>query len=358
MVNKLIERLPAFWRFQLGGWGIYLITLFFLTAPSPKFRLEIFYRGPFFITCFLSSFVIRKVCKRLWNKNPTLPRKLGLLLVWCFGLGAICGFISIATENRFGYSPPRAFGPDSWLVSLGIGINAGSILLAWSAIYFGIKTRGAIETERQRVLAAEVAARDAELKALRYQIHPHFLFNTLNAISTLIVDNRPEAATRMIARLADFFRSTLEEQQNDEVTLENELLLTEQYLAIERLRLGDRLSLTVSVEADTLSCLVPRLVLQPLVENAIRHGIAPQPGPGNLAITAARNEKYLYLTVEDNGQGQKSRSTEESAGIGLCNTGNRLRYLYGENHQFNLEWPDGKGCRSVLAIPIHFDDVR
>jgi anti-sigma regulatory factor (Ser/Thr protein kinase) len=361
MVAKWIDRLPTFWRFQLAGWGVYLGRLVLLTAPSGKFRLDIFYRGPFLITCFLSTLVMHKVCKRLWDNKVRLAAKVGLLCIWCFGLGTICALISITTENTFADGSHQPFGSDAWLISLGTGINdAGTILLVWSAIYFGMKTRTAAEAERRRVLVAEVAVRDAELKALRYQVHPHFLFNTLNAISTLVVGEKLDAATRMIARLADFFRATLDEQQKDEVTLENELLLTEQYLAIERLRLGDRLSVTVSVESDTLSCLVPRLVLQPLVENAIRHGIAPRRGPGKLAISAMRNEEYLFLAVEDDGQGQKKRyqATDDSRGIGLTNTANRLRHLYGENYRFDLEWPDHNGCRAQVAIPAHLENAQ
>src|SRR5262249_6553772 len=190
---------------------------------------------------------------------------------------------------------------------------AGVILVAWCALYFGIKYYEALQDERRRTLAAESSAQEAQLRALRYQIHPHFLFNTLNAISTLVLEGQREAATSMIARLADFLRATLEAKAAHEVTLREELHLTEQYLEIEKLRLGDRLQVRINVDSSITDCLVPHLVLQPLVENAIRHGIAPAGQPGLLAIKGEKVDDKILIRVNDDGLGS-NRATEARNG--------------------------------------------
>jgi two-component system sensor histidine kinase AlgZ len=203
------------------------------------------------------------------------------------------------------------------------------------------------------VLAAEHSAREAELRALRYQVHPHFLFNTLNAISTLVVEAKNEAAVSMIARLADFFRTTLEGPSTHEVTLEDELTLTTQYLEIEKLRLGDRLNVQIDVDPDLLSQLVPHLILQPLVENAVRHGIAPQLGAKTLSIIAVREQHALVITVADDGLGKTARPNTDRNGVGLKNVDQRLTDLYGNSSGFRLVWPTAGGCNAILRIPSH-----
>jgi len=230
-------------------------------------------------------------------------------------LGYVCGATALALESRFGMVPPRPF---SWLASLSGAVSNGFVLLSWCALYFGVKYYQALEAERHRALLAEASARDAELRALRYQIHPHFLFNTLNAISTLVIEGQSTAAVSMISRLADFFRATLDDTSSNEVSLEDELFLTEQYFEIEKARLGDRLKVNINVDPELLSCLVPHLVLQPLVENAIRHGIAPRRGSGQVTIRAERKDGRARIEVNDDGLGKTARPPAQgnSRGIG------------------------------------------
>jgi len=204
-------------------------------------------------------------------------------------------------------------------------------------------------------MRAEASAHEAELRALRYQIHPHFLFNTLNAISTLVIQGRSTAAVSMISRLADFLRATLDDKNANEVSLEEELFLTEQYFEIEKTRLGERLTVRMNLDPALLSCLVPHLVLQPLVENAIRHGIAPRRGSGKVTISVARTDGRARITVSDDGLGKAARpvAAENSKGIGLVNTEKRLKELYGDNYQFELRWPESGGCEAIIEVPFH-----
>ncbi len=203
---------------------------------------------------------------------------------------------------------------------------------------------------RERELRAshlEAQLSRAQLQVLKMQLQPHFLFNTLNAISALIHQDI-ELADRMIARLGELLRSTLENAGTQEVTLRQELAFIEPYLEIEKARLGPRLAVAVEVDPALMDALVPNLILQPLVENAIRHGIAPRAGPGRIEIRAARERDLLQLTIRDNGRGLSSNYRE---GVGLANTRARLSQLYGRAQLRMENHPDG-GLTVTVALPF------
>ena len=194
-------------------------------------------------------------------------------------------------------------------------------------------------------LEAQLA--QAQLQALKMQLHPHFLFNTLHAISTL-VHKDAEAADRMIARLSDLLRLSLDNLGEQEVSLQRELEFLQRYLEIEQIRFGDRLSVQIAVAPETLEALVPNLILQPLVENAIRHGIAPHAAPGRIEIQAKRENHQLRLGVRDNGGGLPSAGPPE--GVGLTNTRARLQQLYGSLAHLKLINAE-RGLLVELTIP-------
>ena len=310
------------------------------------------FRSALFVCCFFASFVLHLVCRRQWRRGFKLPGSLLLVQAWCSTLALVCAVVAVIAEYIFGFGLP----PFHIAMIFTGATTAGFVLLSWSALYFGIKYYLAMEVERRRVIGAERSARESELRALRYQVHPHFLFNTLNAISTLVVEGENDAATSMISRLADFFRATLEGPTANEVSLEDELFLTSQYLEIEKLRLGERLRVEMMVDPDLLGCLVPHLVLQPLVENSIRHGIAPRCGTGTVSIVASRNEHdVVTIKIVDDGLGKPTRLEAQNAGhgIGLANIDNRLAELYGSVACLELIWPSSGGCEAIIKIPYH-----
>ena len=187
------------------------------------------------------------------------------------------------------------------------------------------------------------------------QLHPHFLFNTLNSISALL-HHDPELADRMIARLGDFLRLTLENSGAQEVTLQKELEFLKCYLEIERVRFQDRLTVSYDVAPETLDAMVPNLVWQPIVENAIRHAIAPRSGRGHIEMRAQRTGETLQLQVKDDGPGLPSNQNSNgssSKGVGLANTRERLRQLYGNNHRFELVNGSDRGLVVTLEIPFN-----
>jgi len=192
---------------------------------------------------------------------------------------------------------------------------------------------------------------EAQLATLRMQLQPHFLFNTLHAISVL-VGRDPQASTTMIARLGDLLRATLDETHRQEVPLRDELALLEMYLEIERMRFGDRLSVEVAASPDALDCAVPSFLLQPLVENAIHHGIEAKVGGGAIRVAAQREHGWLSIEVVDDGEGVPAETEREARqGVGIANTRERLKKLYGARHQFSLEPRPSGGAVAMIQIP-------
>jgi signal transduction histidine kinase len=206
----------------------------------------------------------------------------------------------------------------------------------------------------KRATQLEAQLVQAQLQALKMQLHPHFLFNTLHSVSALLHEDA-EAADRMIARLGEFLRLTLEDTGQQEVTLQKELEFLKCYLDIERIRFQDRLTVRYDIDPETLDALVPNLMWQPIVENAIRHGIAPRSGAGCIELRSKRLGPKLQLQVKDDGPGLRNEPGYDgdlNEGVGLANTRNRLRQLYGRNHWLGLCNGLDKGLVVTLEIPF------
>ncbi|MGH9440977.1 MAG: sensor histidine kinase [Thermoanaerobaculia bacterium] len=221
------------------------------------------------------------------------------------------------------------------------------LLLAWSALYFGIPAYLDLLEQRERALRAESLAHAARLRALRFQLNPHFLFNTLNAISTLVADSRGPEANRMLSRLGDFLRATLERPECEEIPLAEEIDFARQYLEIEEIRFGERLKVAIAMDPGTGDALVPPMILQPLVENAVRHGVQVREAGGSISVAARRQDGCLVLDVEDDGPGL-SIGEPPRAGVGLSNTRTRLLELYGSDAELRL----GRSARGGMAVSV------
>jgi hypothetical protein len=223
-------------------------------------------------------------------------------------------------------------------------------LIAWAmlGVAHALRYHGKYRAGELRASQLEASLARAELHLLKAQLHPHFLFNTLNTISSL-VNNDPSRAETMIARLGDLLRLTLDGFGVQEVPLWRELNFTETYLAIEQVRFGPRLRVDIDIEPEMLDALVPYLLLQPLVENALRHGIAPRPGVGRLVIAARRTETGVRLEVADDGRGLPQPLAE---GVGLANTRARLRQLYGDAQSLRVEPGAAGGVRVSVDLPL------
>lgn len=209
--------------------------------------------------------------------------------------------------------------------------------------YVTLRTR---ETDLARL---ETALAQAQLQILRAQLSPHFLFNALNSIASLSVKD-PRGAEAMTLQLSRLLRVSLESSARQKIPLGEEIEFLRNYIAIQQTRFRDRLTVDMDVDPRLLSEPVPSLVLQPLVENAIRHGIAKSSAPGHIHITAVRERDHLRIEILDNGVGVDTRRVAE--GLGLSNTRERLQRLYGAGYRFDLDKPTAGGCRVVLSIPL------
>ncbi|HUK82454.1 MAG TPA: histidine kinase [Verrucomicrobiae bacterium] len=235
-----------------------------------------------------------------------------------------------------------------------IGDTVWFVMMYWMVVlgHFGWSS---YQNYRQHELAEAELHRqlvEARLDALRMQLNPHFLFNTLHTISALIHEN-PEAADRVVARLSELLRQSLDQSKAQEVPLHQELAFLDRYLEIEQMRFADRLDVQRNIEAGVQGALVPFLILQPLVENAIRHGIEQREEKGRLVIGIRRDNGRLELSVSDNGSGLPDENDAPREGIGLSNTRSRLRHLYSDNQKLELKGAPGGGLEARITIPYH-----
>ncbi len=242
------------------------------------------------------------------------------------------------------------------------------IFLCWAAFYHGIKYYQLLQTEHATLLTieaenreeqlkrsrAETIAQEAQLKMLRYQLNPHFLFNTLNAIASLVEGKRSANANTMIVQLSNFLRYSLENDPIQRVSLAQELDALRLYLNIEKTRFGERLKLNFQVQPEANEVMVPSLLLQPLVENSIKYAIAPMENGGEISILAKLDGDYLIVEVSDTGPGVLLSKNDKSAGvgIGLKNTIDRLDTFYGDKYVFQLGASELGGLRIFIRMPL------
>jgi two-component system, LytTR family, sensor kinase len=316
------------WKRVLSGyladfylWGM-LSPLIFLLAR--RFELRKHFPRNVLIhlgaSVVLSGFVISAASPLVWYLGyPNLARNPTLAILW--------------RNNAF----------SAYYFHQGLTIYWTTLVVAHALYYYrGLRKREA-ETAR---LTSQLA--QAQLQALKMQIHPHFLFNTLNSIAALLHKD-VEAADRMIARLGDFLRLTLKSSDAQTVAFEQELEFLKCYLDIEHIRFQDRLTVEMDIDPHALKATVPNLILQPIVENAVRHGVARQTSHGHITIRARREGERLIMTVEDNGPGLKAQSN--GSGIGISNTRARLEQFYGSDFSFQIANSTERGASVTLDVP-------
>jgi len=337
--------LRSFWKIQIIGWGCFY--LFDLLESIHQFltkRVYIDEETVPIVFMFLGSCALRPVCRWLMRQaQPWIAFELkAAAAAMLTSIPAGCAACLIL----------RFFYPVPWHAVVATVMWSFFILFMWCSLYFSIKQWQQSSMEKERLLRAESEVREARLLALRYQLNPHFLFNSLNAVSTLVLDGNAPAATRMLAQIGDLLRTSLDSEVIAEVTLSQELAFTEGYLAIEQTRLGERLRVDMVVPWDTRDALVPSMLLQPLIENAVRYGVAPLVEGGWIAIKSALHADRLRIVIGNSGRRGEGEQKKNGNGIGLGNTEERLKTLYGTNFEFSLGWPEAGGCEVVLELPL------
>jgi two-component system, LytTR family, sensor kinase len=225
------------------------------------------------------------------------------------------------------------------------------LFIAWSSLYLALQYAGEVRTLERRSAALRTAAQSAELRALRYQVNPHFLFNTLNSLSSLVMTGRSQAAERMIANLSIFFRTSLSGDPTQDVTLAEEIALQRLYLDIEAVRFPERLIVDIDYPPELGSARVPGLILQPLVENAVKHGVSTTARPVTITLRAKLVDARLLLSVEDDGA-PVAGDGADGTGVGLRNVSDRLAARYGDAAGCRWVCRPGGGFRVEVTLPL------
>jgi two-component system, LytTR family, sensor kinase len=352
-LNDLLRnRGRFFWILNVAGWSGYVLTAYLgaLAHEKPDAYIDVIVAMA--VAGFLLTIPMRYLYRRLWGKSP-VAIAIGVIAtsyVLAFGWRWYANSIYFAWV-KYGYTP------DHWTDYIGGVMGSFYILLCWSGLYFGIRYYQQLQDQTERTLQATAAAHQAQLKMLRYQLNPHFLFNTLNAISTMILDGARDSANLAIGRLSDFLRYTLDNDPMKRVTLGSELGALDLYLEIEKVRFGDRLTIHREVEPSALQALVPSLILQPLIENAVKYAVTPSEDGGTLTISAKVHDQMLILKLSDSGPGlNNGQKSNNGSGVGLQNTRERLQKFYGDRQAFTLAPNDPSGLVVTINIPFETDE--
>lgn len=339
------DKNSAFWILQLFGWTGYFILRVFTAVTYGVELADYASRAFWLMVVGLGLSIIMRYIYRQIRTKP-LPVVSITAVVTSVLFGGLFSFIEvkyIIFDDRGG------------LALLGNAMFEATALFAWSTLYFSFHYYNDLQEQRAKALAATAMAHQAQLKMLRYQLNPHFLFNTLNAISTLVLEKDTVSANKMLTKLSSFLRYTLVNQPTQKVSLEQEIYTLQLYLEIERVRFEDRLTVEFDVEDKAMAALIPSLILQPHVENAIKYAIAPALDGGTLTIRARKDGKNLVMSLEDDGPGMEDPDkpiSTSSSGVGIINTRDRLNQIYGKNHTFFIQNIEPTGLRVWMKIPF------
>jgi hypothetical protein len=352
VVRLVRDRGRLFWLLNIAGWTGYTLAAWMgaLAHEKPESYFVVIFAVA--VAGLIISLLLRLIYRRLWGRSP---------IVLAIGMLLPCYVFSFAwrllTNVLYWNWVKDSWRPEHFMDYVSGLLGSFYILLCWSGLYFGIKYYLQLQEQMEQTLKATAAAHQAQLKMLRYQLNPHFLFNTLNAISTLILDGANETANKAVSRLSDFLRYTLDNDPMSRVTLGSELLAIDLYLEIEKVRFGDRLIIEKSIEAAAQDALVPSLILQPLIENAMKYAITPSEDGGTLRISARVQHNTLIVQISDSGPGLgNGNNGQKSCGVGLKNTRERLQQLYGDGQAFTLAPNEPTGLRITINIPYEVDD--
>ncbi|EJL33203.1 sensor histidine kinase [Novosphingobium sp. AP12] len=349
----------AFWRLQVIGWGgaMILRTMSALANDLPLASLVLVLIAT--ITGFSISLVLSVIFRTLITKRALVTWGLTVLILpFAVGLHA---FIDAWVISLW-----RTEGDASFTqLFLGVFYLDATLLGAWTALYYMVNFYLQVEEQNDQLIRLENQATSAQLAMLRYQLNPHFLFNTLNSISTLVLLKQTEPANAMLSRLSSFLRYTLVNKPSARVTVAQEVETLQLYLDIERMRFEERLRTTFDIDPATETALLPSLLLQPLVENAIKYAVSQQEAGAEITVSSQLVGPMLRITVSDTGPGLQSPTTDNrlsgmtydggepvSTGVGLANIRDRLSQAYGEQHRFETVEPLEGGFAVVIEIPV------
>ncbi|MBZ6379487.1 sensor histidine kinase [Pacificimonas flava] len=338
----------AFWLLQCGGWAAYFVVRTLGGLANSMGLSFVIPTAIVTLTGFSITLLLSAGFRRIIRMKPVYVWSLTLLLL--IPSAALFSILEVWAHSRF-YNP--TYQPEG-LQFFGAILLDISVLGAWSGLYYGINFYLLLSRQTERMLTVAAQASEASLAMLRYQVNPHFLFNTLNSISTLVLLKENERANAMLSRLSSFLRYSLAEEPGSQVTLAQELEALKLYFDIERMRFEDRLQTNFSIEEEAQHACVPSMILQPLAENAIKYAVTPQEEGAEITVSARVSQGRLLIHVTDTGPGLKADKPAfvDGAGVGLKNIRDRLAQAYGEQSRFSIA--DGQDGGVVAAIEIPY----
>ena len=348
------SRQRQYWSLQTVGWSGYMFFLVAQSLASDKHDVSQAVHGAYALGAMLTGLLLtmgmHRVFKLVWDRPP-LTRALSTVMTVgvATGLWAAWKFYVYLQLN------PADSDKDGSLLGAYLYWYSYSffILLSWAGLYYGIKYYQMSKEEHEKGLRIAAMAHQTQLKMLRYQLNPHFLFNTLNAISTLIMDHKADTANRMVTELSHFLRYSLDNDPMQKVSLDQEVEAMKLYLDIEKVRFEERLELDIRLDDIARTARIPSLLLQPLVENAIKYAVARSEKGGTIRLQARVFADELLMEISDDGPGipNLDQVMASAQGVGLNNTRERLRVIYGENHSCKFTNLEPHGLRVSIRIP-------
>jgi two-component system, LytTR family, sensor kinase len=341
----------AFWILQTAGWTGYFILRSLSGFANNMQAMFIVHTALLTATGYSLTLLMGSLFRRLIIMRPVITLFLSLVAVML----ASAAFSVIETWSFSTFLRPDA--KPVGVEYLGAILLNFALLAAWAALYYGINYFLLLEDQIKQREKLEGQASTAQLAMLRYQLNPHFLFNTLNSISTLVLLKQTERANAMLARLSSFLRYTLANEPTAKVTLAQEVETLKLYLEIEKMRFEDRLRPHFRVDGDTIGARLPSLLLQPLIENAIKYAVTPSEDGADIWITAHREGQAVRIEVADNGDGDNAAlAASPSTGVGLANIRDRLSQAYGSAHGFTTRKNEHGGFSVIIEIPHEIGD--
>lgn len=348
--QKLYEnRERLFWTLHTAGWGGFAIVYYIGSFLNDFRSIWLFIIVLNAYSGWLLTIPLRYIYR--WARQQTIWTMLTTVVASAYItalLWAVVKNVNYWEIYKHGYRP------EEWFMYFSNTINSLIMVVCWSGLYFGIKNFQMLQKEKQNALKASTMAHQAHLKMLRYQLNPHFLFNTLNAISTLILMKENKTADAMVSRLSDFLRYSLDKDPIKKVPLKQEIHALELYLEIEKVRFDERLSVEWDVQESIKNALVPSLILQPIIENSIKYAISKLEKGGTICIAAKSFGRDLLLEVADNGPGTEIENGQlrRSNGVGLPNIQERLNSLYANDFSFVISHNQPTGIKVSIRIPF------
>ncbi|HKT15492.1 MAG TPA: histidine kinase [Allosphingosinicella sp.] len=343
----------AFWILQSIGWAGYFV-LRTLSGVANAFGFAfVIHTTLLTATGYSMTLLMAAAFRRLIRIRPIITWAISIVIV----LVASASFSAIETWSHATFVRP-GLRPQGIEFFSAILLDF-SLLAAWSALYYGINYYLILEKATDQLLKLEHQASTAQLAMLRYQLNPHFLFNTLNSISTLVLLKQTERANAMLSRLSSFLRYTLVNEPSGQVTVAQEIETLKLYLDIEKMRFEDRLRPHFQIDPAVARARMPSLLLQPLVENAIKYAVTPQEEGADISVDARKVADRVLITVSDSGPGADGftgGSGQPSTGVGLANIRDRLAQAYGADHRFETQTNKNGGFGVVIEIPYQVGD--